>query len=402
MDSNKTEVVIVSAARTPIGSFLGSLSTVKSHQLGSLVIKEVLARAGVDPSEVSEVIMGQVLPAGQGQNPARQAAVSAGVPVHVPASGVNIVCGSGLNVLTRRAVCNAAQAIRCGEARLVVAGGQESMSQAPHLMGLRTGQKLGDAQLRDSLLADGLQDAFSGIHMGVTAENIAKQFSISRSEQDEYACRSQSLTRAAVEAGRFAAQIVPVSVQSRKGVTEVTADEFPRPETTTETLAKLKPAFVTDGSGTVTAGNASGLNDGAAAVLLMSAEEAATRRLTPLARVVSSASYGVEPSIMGTGPIPATRLALERAGWSMDDVDLFEINEAFAAQALAVQRTLGAPIDKVNVNGGSIALGHPLGASGARVLVTLLYALRERQLKKGVAALCIGGGMGIAMCVELM
>lgn len=397
MDSNKTEVVIVSAARTPIGSFLGSLSTVNSSQLGSLVIKEVLARAGVDPADVSEVIMGQVLTAGQGQNPARQAAIKAGLPVHIPASGVNIVCGSGL-----KAVCNAAQAIRCGEARLVVAGGQESMSQAPHLMTMRAGQKFGDAVLKDSLLTDGLLDAFSDIHMGVTAENIARQFCIPRAEQDEFACRSQTLTKAAVEAGRFTAQIVPVSVRSRKGVTEVSTDEFPRPETTADGLAKLKPAFITDGTGTVTAGNASGLNDGAAALLLMSAEEAASRRLAPLARVVASAQCGVDPTIMGTGPIPATRLALERAGWTMDDVDLFEINEAFSAQAVAVQRELGAPLDKVNVNGGSVALGHPLGASGARVLVTLLYALRERQLKKGVAALCIGGGMGIAMCVELV
>ncbi|XP_037082626.1 acetyl-CoA acetyltransferase, cytosolic-like [Pollicipes pollicipes] len=397
MDSKLNEVVIVSALRTPIGSFLGALSSIKSHELGSIVIREVLSRAGVDPADVSEVVLGQVMVAGQGQNPARQAAVGAGLPIHVPASIVNMVCGSGL-----KAICNAAQAIRCGEARVVVAGGQESMSQTPHLLQMRSGVKYGHGELRDSMLTDGLMDAFSDIHMGVTAENVARQFAITRQEQDEFACRSQNLAEAAQAADLFAAELVPVPVTSRKGTVDVTRDEFPRPGTTVEALAKLKPAFIKDGTGTVTAGNASGLNDGAAAVLLMAADEAARRQVVPLARVVSSASCGVEPEIMGTGPIPATRLALERAGWTMDDVDLFELNEAFAAQAISVQRTLGAPLDKVNVHGGSIALGHPLGGSGARILVTLLHALKSRGLRKGVAALCIGGGMGIAMCVELV
>jgi len=397
MDSRKQEVVIVSAARTPVGSFLGALSSKASHELGSVVMREVLSRAGVDPADVSEVVMGQVLVAGQGLNPARQAAVAAGIPINVPASIVNMTCGSGL-----KSVSYAAQSILCGDAEVVVAGGQESMSQTPHLLQMRAGLKMGDGQLADSMLLDGLTDPFNNIHMGVTAENIARQFGITRAEQDEFSCGSQSKAALAQACDAFAAETVPVSVTSRRVTTEVKTDECIKPDPPGEGLGKLRPAFVKDGSGTVTAGNSSGLNDGAAAVLLMTAEEAARRQLTPLVRIVSQASCGVDPLIMGTGPIPATRRALERAGWSIDDVDLFELNEAFAAQALAVQRTLGAPLEKVNVNGGSIAIGHPLGASGTRVLVTLIHALRARGLKKGVAALCIGGGMGIAMCIEVV
>lgn len=400
MMAENCDVFIMSAVRTPIGSFLGSLSSRKSHELGGIVIKQALDVAGVDPGDVDEVILGQVLTAGQGQNPARQASVAAGVPIHVPASLVNMVCGSGL-----KAVSCGAQALRSGDANIIVAGGQESMSQAPHLFEARRVVKMGHSQLKDSVLADGLLDAFSGIHMGVTAENIAKDYSISREEQDEFACRSQNLAEKAQSAGVFDNEIVGVPVTSAKKASDtsvVVTDEFPRHGTTTAKLAALPACFLKDGSGTVTAGNSSGLNDGAAAVVLMSAREVQRRALKPLARVVAWASCGVEPRVMGTGPIPATRLALDKAGWSVDDVDLFELNEAFAAQAISVQRTLEVPSEKVNVHGGSIALGHPLGASGARVLVTLVHALQTRGVRRGVAALCIGGGMGIAMCVELV
>jgi len=387
------DIVIASAARTPVGSFNGGLSALPAHDLGSVVITEALTRAGLAPGEVSEVILGQILTAGAGQNPARQAAINAGVPVEVPAWGVNQLCGSGL-----RSVALGWQAIQNQDSAIVVAGGQESMSQAPHVMHLRGGVKMGDAQMIDSMIRDGLWDAFNGYHMGNTAENVAERFQITRQQQDEFAVASQQKASAAQKAGRFKDEIVPVTVKSRRGETVVTKDEHIRHDATLEGMQKLRPAFAKDG--TVTAGNASGINDGAAAVVLMTAAEAAKRGLTPLARIVSWAQAGVDPAIMGTGPIPASRRALEKAGWSAEDLDLIEANEAFAAQACAVNRDLGWDAAKVNVNGGAIALGHPIGASGARVLTTLLYEMQKRDAKKGLATLCIGGGMGIAMCVE--
>ena len=388
-----SEIVIASAARTPVGAFNGGLSSVPAHQLGQVAIQASLERAGIEPGEVSEVIMGQILTAGQGQNPARQASIAAGVPVEVPAWGVNQLCGSGL-----RSVALGYQAIRQGDSRIVVAGGQESMSQAPHAAYLRAGQKMGDLNLVDTMIKDGLWDAFHGYHMGNTAENVAEKYQITREQQDAFAVASQNKAEAAIKAGRFKDEIVPVTLKGRKGDSVVDTDEHPRFGATFDGMAKLRPAFSRDG--TVTAGNASGINDGAAAVVLMSAEEAARRGLEPLARIVSWAHAGVDPAIMGTGPIPASRKALERAGWSVDDLDLVEANEAFAAQACAVNKDLGWDPDKVNVNGGAIALGHPIGASGTRVFVTLLHEMIRRDAKKGLATLCIGGGMGIAMCVQ--
>src|SRR3954469_4298178 len=388
-----TEVVIASAARTPIGAFNGSLSSVPAHFLGEVAIREALKRAGVEPGEVSEVVLGQVLSAGAGQNPARQAAVNAGIPVEKTAYGINQLCGSGL-----RTVALGFQAIKLGDADIVVAGGQESMSQAPHVMHLRNGTKMGDAQLIDSMLRDGLMDAFHGYHMGTTAENVAQKWQITREEQDKFAVASQNKAEAAIKAGRFKDEIVPVTIKTRKGDQTVDTDEFPRFGVTVDQMAKLRPAFSKEGS--VTAGNASGINDGAAALVVMSRDEAKRRGLEPLARIVSWAQVGVDPAIMGSGPIPASRKALEKAGWKTDDLDLVEANEAFAAQALAVNKDLGWDTDKVNVNGGAIALGHPIGASGARVLTTLLHEMKKRDAKKGLATLCIGGGMGIAMCVE--
>ena len=349
----------------------------------------------VRPEDVSEVILGQVLTAGLGQNPARQAAVAAGLPHEVPALGVNMVCGSGL-----RAVALAANNIRAGESEVVVAGGMENMSQARHCVAVRAGVKMGDVSMEDTMIKDGLTDAFHKYHMGITAENVAKQYSLTREEQDEFAARSQQKTGAAIKEGAFKDEIVPVSVPGRKGPTVISEDEYPKPDTTAESLSKLRPAFIRDATGTVTAGNASGINDGAAAVMLMSAEAAASRQLTPLARIVSSGVAGLDPAVMGLGPVPAVKKALDKAGWTPDQVDLFELNEAFASQSLAVVRDLGVSSDKVNVNGGSIALGHPIGASGCRVLVTLIHAMRKRGAKKGCVSLCIGGGMGIAMCVE--
>jgi acetyl-CoA C-acetyltransferase len=387
-----TDVVIVAAARTPIGSFNGALSSLPAHALGKVAIQAALERAKVEPGEVSEVIMGQILTAGQGQNPARQASVAAGIPVEVPAYGVNILCGSGL-----KSVALAYQAIKNGDSTIVVAGGQESMSRAPHVAHLRDGTKMGTVEFLDSMLKDGLWDAFHGYHMGNTAENVAQKWQITREDQDRFACASQNKAEAAIKAGKFKDEIAPVTVSTRKGDVVVDTDEYPRFGTTLEALQKLRPAFAKDG--TVTAGNASGINDGAAALVVMSAKEAERRGLTPLARIVSWAQAGVDPAIMGTGPIPASRKALEKAGWKVDDLDLVEANEAFAAQAIAVNRDLGWDPDKVNVNGGAIALGHPIGASGARILVTLLHEMQRRDAKKGLATLCIGGGMGIALCV---
>jgi len=388
-----TDIVIASAARTPVGAFNGGLSSLPAHKLGEVAIAEVLRRAHVEPKEVSEVIMGQILAAGEGQNPARQAAIAAGIPFEVTAYGVNQLCGSGL-----RTVALGYQAIRNGDSEIVVAGGQESMSQAPHCIHLRNGVKMGDAELVDTMIRDGLWDAFNGYHMGNTAENVAQRWQITRDQQDAFAAASQAKAEAAQKAGRFKDEIVPVKIASRRGETVVDTDEHPKHGTTVEVLAKLRPAF--DKNGTVTAGNASGINDGAAAVVLMTAEEAERRGLKPLARIVSWATAGVDPAIMGTGPIPASRMALKKAGWSADNLDLIEANEAFAAQACAVNKDLGWDVGRVNVNGGAIALGHPIGASGARVLVTLLHEMRRRNVKKGLATLCIGGGMGIAMCVE--
>ncbi|MEO0410920.1 MAG: acetyl-CoA C-acetyltransferase [Pseudomonadota bacterium] len=389
-----TEVVIASAARTPVGSFSGALSSVSAHYLGEVAIKGALERAGVDGADVSEVIMGQILSAGQGQNPARQASVNAGIPVESPAWGVNQLCGSGL-----RAVALGFQAIVNGDSSVVVAGGQESMSQAPHCQNMRNGTKMGPVQLIDTMIHDGLWDAFNGYHMGNTAENVAEKFQITRDEQDAFAAASQNKAEAAQKAGKFKDEIVPVTIKTRKGETVVEEDEYIRHGVTKDSLGALRPAFKRDG-GTVTAGNASGINDGAAAVVLMSAEEADKRGITPMAKIVSWAQAGVDPAIMGTGPIPASTKALEKAGWSKDDLDLIEANEAFAAQALSVNKGLGWDADKVNVNGGAIAIGHPIGASGARVLNTLLFEMQKRDAKKGLATLCIGGGMGIAMCVE--
>ncbi|MBP0462603.1 acetyl-CoA C-acetyltransferase [Roseomonas sp. PWR1] len=388
-----TEIVIAAAARTPVASFNGAFASLSAHALGTVAIKAALERAKVEGAEVDEVILGQILAAGAGQNPARQASVNAGIPVEHTAFGINQLCGSGL-----RAVALAAQQIATGDARIVVAGGQESMTQAPHAQQLRAGQKMGDLALVDTMLRDGLMDAFHGYHMGNTAENVAQKFQITREQQDEFALNSQRKAGAAMAAGRFADEIAPVTVKGRKGDTVVSADEYPKPDTTMEVLAKLRPAFAKDGS--VTAGNASGINDGAAAVVVMTAAEAARRGIAPMARIVSWATAGVDPSIMGTGPIPASRKALAKAGWSIEDLDLIEANEAFAAQALAVNKDLGWDPAKVNVNGGAIALGHPIGASGARVLTTLLFEMQKRGAKKGLVTLCIGGGMGVAMCLE--
>jgi len=387
------EIVIAGAARTPIGSFSGALSTLTAHDLGKIAIVEALKRAKADPKEVSEVIMGQILAAGQGQNPARQAAVNAGIPVEATAYGINQLCGSGL-----RTVALGFQAIRAGDSSIVVAGGQESMSMAPHAIHLRNGVKMGPGEMLDTMIKDGLWDAFNGYHMGNTAENVAQKWQISREQQDQFAVASQNKAEAAQKAGRFKDEIVPVTIKTRKGDTVVDTDEYPRHGATLDAMAKLRPAFSKDG--TVTAGNASGINDGAAALVLMTAAEAAKRGVTPLARIVSWATRGVDPAIMGSGPIPASRAALEKAGWKHADLDLVEANEAFAAQACAVNKDLGWDTSKVNVNGGAIALGHPIGASGARVLVTLLFEMQKRNAKKGLATLCIGGGMGIAMCVE--
>ncbi len=389
----KDDVVIVSAARTPVGSFNGAFANLPAHELGKAAIQEVLKRAGVEGGRVSEVIMGQILTAGQGQNPARQASIAAGIPVESPSWGVNMLCGSGL-----RAVALGDQAIMNGDSDIVVAGGQESMSMAPHAQHLRAGVKMGAFEMVDTMIKDGLWDAFNGYHMGTTAENVAKQFQITRQQQDEFAVKSQNKAEAAQAAGKFKDEIVPVTIKSRKGDIVVDTDEYPKKGVTLDSLAKLRPAF--DKEGTVTAGSASGINDGAAAVLLMKASEAAKLGKKPLARIVSWAQAGVDPSIMGTGPIPASRAALKKAGWKHDDLDLVEANEAFAAQACAVNKDLGWNTDKVNVNGGAIAIGHPIGASGARVLVTLLHEMQRRDAKKGLATLCIGGGMGIALCVE--
>ncbi|HVO14665.1 MAG TPA: acetyl-CoA C-acetyltransferase [Alphaproteobacteria bacterium] len=388
-----TDVVIASAARTPIGAFNGALAALPAHQLGVVAIKAALERAKVAPADVSEVVLGHVLTAGTGQNPARQAAIAAGIPVERTAYVVNQVCGSGL-----RAVALGYQAILTGDSAIVVAGGQESMSQAPHCTHLRNGTRMGDTALIDTMIKDGLWDAFNGYHMGTTAENVAQKWQITREQQDAFAAASQQKAEAAQKSGRFKDEIAPVTIESRKGPTVVDADEYPRHGTTVETLGKLRPAFQKDG--TVTAGNASGINDGAAAVVLMTDKEAQRRGLKPLARIVSWATAGVDPAVMGSGPIPASRAALKKADWSIADLDLIEANEAFAAQACAVGKDLGFPADKLNVNGGAIALGHPIGASGARILVTLIHELGKRGGKKGLATLCIGGGMGIAMCIE--
>jgi acetyl-CoA C-acetyltransferase len=387
-----SDVIIAGAVRTPIGTFNGALAPLSAHALGEIVIREVLNRSKVEAGEVSEVILGQILTAAAGQNPARQAAINAGLPVETTAYGINQLCGSGL-----RAVALGFQAIRNGDSQFVIAGGQESMSQAPHAMHLRNGVRMGDAQFIDTMIRDGLWDAFNGYHMGTTAENIAERWQITREQQDQLAFASQSKAEAAMKAGRFKDEIVPVKITTRKGEVTVDMDEHPKAGTTLESLQKLRPAFSKTGS--VTAGNASGINDGAAAVMLMSAADAVRRGVTPLARIVSWATAGVDPAIMGTGPIPASRQALKKAGWSAGDLDLIEANEAFAAQACAVNQDLGWDTSKVNVNGGAIALGHPIGASGARVLVTLLYEMQKRDAKKGLATLCIGGGMGIAMCI---
>ena len=388
----KDDIVIVSAARTPVGAFNGAFAALPAHELGKVAVQESLKRAGVEGSQVSEVILGQILTAGQGQNPARQASIAAGIPVESPAWGVNQLCGSGL-----RAVALGYQAILNGDSEIVVAGGQESMSMAPHAQYLRGGVKMGGLELVDTMIKDGLWDAFNGYHMGNTAENVAKQYQITRSQQDEFAVASQQKAEAAQKAGRFKEEIVPVTIKTRKGDVVVSDDEYPRHGATLDAMGKLRPAFEKDG--TVTAGNASGINDGAAAVVLMTAKQAAKEGKKPLARIVSWGQAGVDPKIMGTGPIPATKLALKKAGWTVGDLDLIEANEAFAAQACAVNKDLGWDVEKVNVNGGAIALGHPIGASGARVLVTLLHEMQRRNVRKGLATLCIGGGMGIAMCI---
>jgi len=387
------DIVIVAAARTPVGSFNGSLASLPAHELGQIVIKAVMERAKLKPEDVSEVILGQVLTAAQGQNPARQASIGAGLPIETPAWGLNQVCGSGL-----RAVVNGAQQIALGSANIVIAGGQESMSQSVHAAHLRNGVKMGNAELIDTMIKDGLWDAFNGYHMGNTAENVANKWQITRDEQDAFAVASQNKAEAAKKAGKFTDEIVPVTIKTRKGETVVSEDEYIRDGATLESVAKLRPAFNKEGS--VTAGNASGINDGAAVVVLMTAGEAKKRGLKPLARMASWAQAGVDPALMGSGPIPASRKALENAGWKPQDLDLIEANEAFAAQACAVNKDLGWDTGKVNVNGGAIAIGHPIGASGARVLVTLLHEMQKADAKKGLATLCIGGGMGIAMCVE--
>ena len=388
-----TDVVIVSAARTPVGSFNGALSSLPAHELGRVAIEAAISRAGVSPGDVEEVILGQVLQAGAGQGPARQASIKAGVPVESPAWSLNQLCGSGL-----RAVALAAQQIADGSAKIVVAGGQESMSQSPHAQNLRGGQKMGDLALVDTMIKDGLWDAFHGYHMGQTAENIAARWQITREDQDKFAVASQNKAEAAQKAGKFADEIAPVTIKGRKGDTVVDQDEYIRHGATLDSVSGLRPAFTKDGS--VTAANASGLNDGAAAILLMSADEAKARGLKPMARIASWAHAGVEPEIMGTGPIPASRKALEKAGWTVADLDLVESNEAFAAQSICVVRDLGLDADKVNVNGGAIAIGHPIGASGARILTTLVHEMKRSGASKGLATLCVGGGMGVAMCVE--
>jgi acetyl-CoA C-acetyltransferase len=387
------DIVIVSAARTPVGSFNGALSSMAAHDLGAVAVTAALERAGVAAAEVDEVILGQILTAGQGQNPARQAAMKAGIPQEATAWGLNQLCGSGL-----RAVAIGMQQITSGDAKIIVAGGQESMSQSQHAAYLRSGTKMGELKLVDTMLRDALMDAFHGYHMGNTAENVATKWQISREDQDVFALLSQNKAEAAQKAGRFKDEIVPVTISSKKGDVVVSEDEYIRHGATLESMTKLRAAFSKEG--TVTAGNASGLNDGAAALVLMTAAEANRRGLTPLARIASWATAGVDPAIMGTGPIPATRKALEKAGWKAADLDLAEANEAFAAQAIAVNRDLGWDTSKVNVNGGAIAIGHPVGASGARVLITLLHEMQKRDAKKGLATLCIGGGMGIAMAVE--
>ena len=389
----RDDVVIVSATRTPVGAFNGAFASLPAHELGKTAIKAALDRAGVEAPRVSEVIMGQILTAGQGQNPARQASIAAGVPVEIPAWGVNQLCGSGL-----RSVALGYQAIVNGDSEIVVAGGQESMSVAPHCAHLRSGVKMGNFEMIDTMIKDGLWDAFNGYHMGTTAENVARKWQITRQEQDAFAVASQNKAEAAQKSGRFKDEITPVTVKTRKGDIVVDADEYPKHGTTLEAISKLRPAF--DKEGTVTAANASGINDGAAAVVVMKASEAAKLGKTPIARIVSWAQAGVDPKIMGTGPIPSSRAALKKAGWNVGDLDLVEANEAFAAQACAVNKDLGWDTNKVNVNGGAIAIGHPIGASGTRVLVTLLYEMQKRNAKKGLATLCIGGGMGIAMCVE--
>ena len=392
--AGQEDIVIVSAARTPVGSFNGALASVPAHELGRIVIEEALARANVKPSDVSEVILGQVLTAGQGQNPARQAAINASLPIETTAMTINFLCGSGL-----RSVVLAAQAIRNGDSEIVVAGGQENMSLAPHAAYLRGGVRMGNFDMIDTLIKDGLWEAFNGYHMGTTAENVARQWQITRQEQDKFAVASQHKAVAAKKAGRFADEIVPVTIKGRKGDTIVSTDEYIKENVTLEDVAKLRPAFDPK-EGTVTAANASGINDGAAALVVMKLSEAERRGIQPLARIVSYATAGVDPSIMGTGPIPATKKALEKARWSKDDLDLIEANEAFAAQSCAVSKAIGWDPEKVNVNGGAIAIGHPIGASGARILTALLYELKRRDAKRGLATLCIGGGMGIALCVE--
>lgn len=387
------DVVIVSAARTAVGSFNGAFANTPAHDLGAVAIKAALERAGIEPGRVSETIMGQILTAAQGQNPARQASIGAGIPAASPAWGVNMLCGSGL-----RSVALGYQAITNGDSEIVVAGGQESMSMAPHAQYLRGGVKMGSLEFVDTMIKDGLWDAFNGYHMGNTAENVAKQYQITRQQQDEFAVASQNKAEAAQKAGKFKDEIVPFTIKTRKGDVVVEADEYPRHGASMDAMGKLKPAFEKDGS--VTAGNASGINDGAAALVLMSAKQAAKEGRTPIARIVSWGQAGVDPAIMGTGPIPASRAALRKAGWKADDLDLIEANEAFAAQACAVNKDLGWDPAKVNVNGCAIAIGHPIGASGARVLVTLLHEMQKRDAKKGLATLCIGGGMGIALCVE--
>jgi acetyl-CoA C-acetyltransferase len=390
--SNK-EIVITSAFRTAIGSFGGSLSSMSASQLGSEVIKKCVQHSDIKSNDVDTVYLGQVLQAGSGQNPARQAAKGAGLPNETVSTTINQLCGSGL-----ACVGYGYNSILVGDAKIVVAGGQESMSNAPHLVNLRNGVKMGPATLADSMLVDGLMDAYNNYHMGMTAENIAEKFQIRREEQDDFAASSQRKAIAAIKAGKFKNEIVPIKIKSKKGETIFDTDEYPKDGVTVEKLGQLRPAFKKDGS--VTAGNASGINDGAAAVILMSSEEAKKRDIEPLARIVSWAVCGVDPSIMGTGPIPASRLALEKAGWGEDQLDLIEANEAFAAQAISVNKELGFTPDRVNVNGGAIALGHPIGASGARVLVTLIHEMQKQKAKKGLATLCIGGGMGVAMCIE--
>ena len=394
MSADNTTIVIAGAARTPVGSFNGTLASLPAHELGKVAITAALERAKTAPGDVSEVILGQILTAGHGQNPARQASLAAGIPVDTPAWGMNQICGSGL-----RAVALGLQQIQTGSASIVVAGGQESMSQSKHAAHMRDGTKMGDVKFVDTMIKDGLWDAFNNYHMGTTAENVARQWQISRAEQDAFAVASQNKAEAARKAGKFKDEIAPGTIKGKKGDVVVDTDEYIKDGVTLDSIAKLRPAFDAK-EGSVTAANASGINDGAAAVVLMTAEEAKKRGVKPLARIVSWAHAGVDPSIMGTGPIPASKKALEKAGWTVQDLDLIEANEAFAAQAISVNKGLGWDTDKVNVNGGAIAIGHPIGASGARILVTLLYEMQRRDAKKGLATLCIGGGMGVALCVE--